>query len=365
MKFNCLKEDLVETLDVVIKASEPKPQKPQLAGFYLKLAGNTLHIHANNYTLGIKAKIPVDGQGDGVAVVNAAKMLAVAKSMPSNTIKFEFDEKENLIDVMGGKTKISLVTIAKPDEFPLVNDDAGEDIFTIIYQKLYVLIMQTVVARAEGNDTQPIYTSCHIELDGSDINFVATDKHRLAVNSRYLVNKGNANLNVPAEQLAMIAPYFCSNADVTVKSDGKSISIVKDNFLFKLRVIDGDFPQWRNVIPEGNPIKVEVESRDLLATLKRAMLVARDDFNKKIELVADEGLMVRARAAESGLFEEIVNAKVSGGSVTAAFKINHLIDGLKQPGGKYTLHLSDDNHKPMLMTTAEDKNFKYVASPLR
>lgn len=366
MKFNCLKQYLVKALDVAIKATTAKPQTPHLACFYLEVNGSTLNIHANNYLLGIKTKIPVEVQSDGLTVVNAAKLLAVAKAMPTDTIRFEFCDRENLLDVMCGKTKVSLNTIEDPNNFPLVNDNAGETAFEINGNLFTKLITQTAFASAT-DDAQPIYKSCHIELDGDTINFVATNKHRLVANTAIINYNGNIKLDIPAEQLNAIAPYFDVEKNITLKSDGKTVSILTKDFLFKFRIIDGEFPNtWRKIIPDNNDIKVEVDTQNLLRTLNRAMLVASADFNKGVKIVtADDGLIIRAQAEDAGCFEEFVDATVEGGQTSPTLKINYLTDALKRVGEKTTLYLNPSRINPILVTAKDEIEFAYVVTPLR
>ncbi len=361
MRFNCLKEDIVRILDVALKAVDTKPALPQLAGVYLEAAGGFLHVQTTNNRLGIKAKFAIDDQGDGVAVVNARKLAAIVKNMPSETIAFELNTEDKLLDVMSGRTRFSLHTIGDANYFPTVKTTDAATLFSLRGDKLQWLIDSTVIACA-GAEADLIYTTCNVSLKDGALTFVGTNKHRLMYSRAVVDSSADFKINVPSESLKAVSAYL-TDETVDVKSDGKSIIIEVGNILFKARLFEGDFPGWTSALPKDNNIEVTVETKNLIAALNRALLIEADNKNVELKKTA-YGLTVASRNARVGTCEEYVDADIAGEEFDAHWNAKYLLDALKSFGTKCKFYMHKDKFFPVHIRDI-DNDSGYVLTPLR
>ena len=369
MRINCLKSDLIEVLNAVDKAVAIKPQTQMLGGIYLNVKDNFLEIQATNYSIGMMSKIPVDAQEDGKLVVLGKKFIEVVRSLSGDTVSINEDSREKLLEIASGKSKFSINTIGDPSDFPQV---ASKDVlfsFKIRANVLKNLIKKTSFACAT-DEGQPIYTGCLFESADDKITVAATNKHRLAMATGSLYGSSEKfRFVIPRDALRIISDMLPDSKDNLINIDytGKKVAFTIDKIFITVRIIDGDYPEYRRVIPPGSDSVVTANVAGLRSAIERVSLIAREDSNKKIafNFTSEYGLELKAASAQYGTAEETVNIEKTGAGANISFNYSYMMDVLRIVDGDKIKISMRGRFDPVDIREIDSDEFIYVMTPLR
>jgi len=350
MKFICLKEDLAKALEVAVKGVDAKPQNAQLAGVFLDVSGGYLTIETNNYKLGFKTSLPVDDQSAGQTVVDARKLFSIVKAVTGDSISFELDEHAELLDVVSGKIKYALKTIGEAADFPRVKEVECVTKINLAGELLSVLINRTAFACSK-DETEYLFTGCLIETNDDTITFVGSNKHSLMYNKSLINKSADIRVIVPAESLKAVAPFIDGGKTAVIELDDKKAMLIRSGkFIFKLRLIDGNFADWERIIPKDNTTIIKVVTRDFIAALNRVLLISPYDNKIRIKKSEYGGLTLIAQNAATGIAEENVDADISGEVAGDYFNAKKLIDGIKAlDSDTCTIYAKETSYCPVII----------------
>lgn len=363
MKFQCYKADLNEALQVAIQAVAVKPMTPVLSGLYLSAAGNQLMIQANNNSTGIVAKIPVNTEIDGEVVVSGKRFVDFVKSMPDDTITIK--SEDNTLTLESGGASVELLTL-DASGFPKVQMPAANQSVTIRAMTLGDLIRRTVFAAAKETD-RPIFTGVNFVFADSELTLAATNTHRIAIAKIGFDNCPTAKFIVPADSLKMIARKLNDDKEgfVQVLIGDKNVALKLDNYLVTSRLIEGEYPPFDKVIPKDSTTQVNIDTAAFKKAIEFVALMSKETQYNTVKLVIDkEGVEVSANSEVGGAVKN-VEAEVTGDDLEIAFNVNYIADVLRIITAP-ELHLElNDRYSPMAITEPNNKDYIYVATPVR
>ena len=367
MRFSCYKDDLNDALQFVIRAVAVKPQTPVLSGIYLRAEGSMLELQANNYSMGIIVRIPVNTEEPGDIVVGGKKFQEFVRNMPDKTITF-FDEDNSLVMESGGAS-VRLLTMTT-QEFPKVKTPDAESSFRIRTIVLQDLIRRTVFAAAKDDDSRPIFKGCCFEIKNNAINLVATNTHRLALAKGTLPdNYDGMSFVVPADTLRDIMNRIDSkDADnyVTVNYSRRFVAFTFDNVFVTARLIEGLFPPYDRVIPTSSTTRVTVDTKDFKEAIELVALMSKETEYNTVKFVFNsDGIEISSDSPEIGGAVKTVEADCDGDDLTIAFNAGYIIDVLKIiDTAKVEISLNDQ-FSPAAFIEPGNENFVYIATPVR
>lgn len=366
MKFKCARDNLLSILNIIAKAVAIKPSTPALGGIYLKVVGDNLEVQANNYILGMSAKIIVESERDGEVVVIGKKFLDVVRAMPDAMLTVSREIGSNYLEISVGKSSYSIATFNIAD-FPKVTQNDAESSFIIEAGVLKNLINRTVFACAK-EENYPIYTGCLFDIKDDSINVAATNMHRLAVASAMLTENSNPmRFIVPGDVLRNISEMLPDD-DSRIRIDyfGKNVSFDINQVFVKARIIDGNYPDYQRVIPTSSSSFVEVDVESLRDAVERLSIISREDINKKMTFkFAPMELELSATSPEIGTGTETIPSKLDGATITISFNSSYLLDVLKVlRDGKCKISM-DGELGAADIRPIDDEQFVYVVTPVR
>ncbi len=362
MKFRCEREVLVEALNTAGRAvSSRGGGLPVLAGLRLALEGDSLVIAGSDLDLTITVSIEVSGQQDGVTVVPAKLLSDVVRSVEPGAVSVETDDGD--VQISAGRSQFSLRTIP-PDEYPQLASLDGEGV--AIAGEALASALRQVVPAASSDDSRPILTGVLMAAEPEGLRLVATDSYRLSVRDLpgTTVLEGGQSILVPSRALTELSRLIDDDDEVVLYLGERDASFAVGNVRMTTRLIEGEFPNYRGLIPDSNPNKLTVDRAALHDSVRRVRLLAQEATPVRMSMSSD-GLELVATTQDVGQAQESIDATYVGEDLTVAFNADYLSVGLDiAPGDEVTLE-TVDALKPALLRCPGYPEFLYLLMPVR
>lgn len=363
MKFRCERDLLFEALATAGRAvSSRGGNLPVLAGLRLELAGDRLVVTGSDLDLTISASIDVAGESDGVVVIPSKLVSDVVRAMEPGAVVLSLEDGD--AQITAGRSDFSLRTIPA-EEFPQVAAAEG-DAVTLETAGLADALRQVVPA-ASADDSRPILTGVLLAAESEGLRLVATDSYRLAVRDlpgASVLAEGQHVL-VPSRALGELGRLLGDDdAEVTLRLGEREASFDVGDVVLTTRLIEGDFPNYRGLIPENHPNTLVVDRAELLDAVRRVRLLAQESTPVRLSM-SDDGLELIAMTQDVGQAHESVEASYTGNELTVAFNPDYLLNGVDVSTGDQIQLETVDALKPAVMRSVDDQEFLYLLMPVR
>ena len=325
------------------------------------LSGDKLQLTGTDLDLTIMVDVVVAGLKDGSAVLPAKLGADIFRSLDSGAVTLTVDAEQAQIE--SGRSVFSLRTLPV-EEFPRLPDPAPGGI-TIGAAELADAVKQ-VIPSASHDDARPILTGVLMAAEAGGLRLVATDSYRLAVRDlpgTTVLQEGQTVL-VPSRALGEVARVLGNTGDVTHHLGEREASFVVGSTTVMTRLIEGQYPPYRNLIPAQLPNKLTVNRSAFLDALKRVRLLAKDATPVRLKLSADS-LELVAITQDVGQANEQIEASYSGADLTVAFNPEFLIAGVDSAVGETVTLETTDNLKPAVLRSLDRSDYLYLLMPVR
>lgn len=372
MEFSCLKEDLTKAVQIVEKAVGTKSSLPIIGNILIETHENGLKLASNNLEIGIEVIIPATVIQEGKILAPSKTLGSIVAKLPDTTINFEVFENQ-IIKIKCGQSKFNIHGLPA-DEFILVNHLSSDDGLSMSASTLKDMIKQ-VSFSVSGDESKQVLNGVYFQFgydtDGLDkFRMVATDGYRLALKTGLLDKGVNKPLSfiVPTKALSEIASIIQSGDDdvIQISYAADQVSFTYKNNYVVSRLIQGQFPDFNQVIPKASKTKIKINKRQFLDASERCAIIASSSANiVKLE-ISDAKLLMTAKTPDVGDFSELVDIEIEGENSThISFNIRLLIDVLKTlTDDMITLNVSG-TLSPGLIKPVENENYLYVIMPIR
>ncbi len=362
MKFRCEREVLVDALNTAGRAVSGRGGSlPVLAGLRLELTGDSLVVTGSDLDLTITVSLQVAGSDDGVAVVPAKLLSDVVRAVQPGAVEITVDGSD--AEITAGRSQFSLRTIPA-DEYPHLSDVVAEAV--TIDGKAFLDALRQVVPAASSDDSRPILTGVLMAAEEGGLRLVATDSYRLAVRDLpgTTVLAGEQRILVPSRALNELTRLIGDGSTVSLYLGERDASFAVGGVRMTTRLIEGDFPNYRGLIPDSNPNKLTVGRAAMLDAVRRVRLLAQEATPVRLSMSGD-GLELVAMTQDVGQAHESVDATYDGVDLVVAFNADYLSVGLDvAPGDDVTLETVDEL-KPALLRSPSNPEFLYLLMPVR
>ena len=361
MKFRCERDVLVEALGTAQRATSSRATLPVLSGLRVALTGDELRLTGSDLDLTITTEVRVSGEDDGVAVLPAKIVVDIVRSLEPGAVEVETDGEAARIS--GGRSNFRLHSIPA-DEFPNLVEPTGEKV--VLAAAALADGLRQVVRAASRDESRPILTGVLLAAEGQGLRMVSTDSYRLAVRDlpgTTPLREGQTVL-VPSKALDELARVLVDDAEVTLVLGERDASFQVGTFHLTTRLIEGEFPNYRGLIPTSQSNRLVIDRQALLEAVRRVRLMARE--NSPVRLAMSQGqLELRAITLDVGEASEQLDASYDGEDLTVAFNPEYLVDGLEvTPGDEISLE-TIDALKPALLRPTDSQEFLYLLMPVR
>jgi DNA polymerase III subunit beta len=361
VKFRCERDVLVEAFSSAARAVSTRSALPVLSCVRLQLSGDQLRLAGSDLDLTIEVEVSVSGEDNGVAVLPAKLGADILRAMEAGAIHVSVEGEQATI--RAGRSVFSVRTL-NAEEFPKLPDVPVGGV--TIQADQFADAAKQVIASASHDDARPILTGVLMAAEAGGLRLVATDSYRLSVRDlpgTTVLAEGQTVL-VPSRALAEVARVLGSKGEITLHLGDREASFVVGATKVTTRLIEGQYPPYRNLIPASLPNILTVQRSTLQEALRRVRLLAKDATPVRLKLGGDS-LELVAVTQDVGQANEDVEAAYVGTEMTVAFNPDFLIAGVEAAAGETITLETIDNLKPAVLRCAERPDFLYLLMPVR
>ena len=379
MKFRCERDSLVEVLATAGRAVGTRSSaQVVLSGVRIESVGNHLTVVGTDLDLTVHVTTEAIGITDGVCVAPAKLLADIVRSLEPGAVTIESEGEK--IEIGAARSRFSLRTFPVVD-FPSL--PAPPEPATFLPAGGLASALRQVVRAASGDDARPLLTGVLIAPEGTGVRLVATDSYRLAL--RDIAGSDafsdTSQILVPARALAELQRLSAlgtgskgdaveGGGDDTGPMVGLSIgdhdvTFTAGDVKVSTRLLDGTYPDYRQLIPAEYPNRLHVGKDSLLDALRRVRLLVRDNTTPVRLSMRHGGVDLTVVSQEVGDASETVDADFEGDDLTIAFNPTYLIDGVEAVAGDEVLLETVDATKPATVRAAEETDFRYLLMPVR
>lgn len=358
MKLLCPRDELSKALQTVLRSVGARAGIPALAGVLMELDDQKLSLTTTDLEITTKVDLPVSGQA-GQALLPARLLSEIVRNLPSDDV--EFVQDNGSMRVSGRTTRFDLRSLPAED-FPRVQPSDEQITFAMDSQAFGAALGQVVTA-ASRDETRPVLTGVLFEGEGDELRLVATDSYRLALRTLQVPGSGEIKILVPARAVAEVV-RMAGSGEIRVLTSGSQVAFEAGPVVLRSRLIEGEFPAYRQLLPEGLPNVLEAERSSLIESLRRIGVLAQDATPVFLEL-EDGAVRMTCQSQGLGNGDETVEGDYTGEPMRVAFNPGYLSQGVEAAGTERVRIELGDPQRPALVKAVGDDSFRYLLMPIR
>ena len=379
MKFHVNRDVFSEAVSFVVKLLPQRNPQPILAGVLIEASDEGLSLAAFDYEASARTTIEATVDEPGTILVHGRLLSEIASRLPNAPIQIEVGEDDGIV-LTCGSARFTLASMPV-QEYPAIPEVSGES--GLVPAEEFATAIAQVAFAASRDDVTPVLTGVQLEVAGTSLSLVATDRYRVALRDVSWDGGGVAaddestTALVPARTLTEVGKTFAHSGDIQVSFSGSGdreiIAFTSGNKTVTSLLIKGNFPPVRRLFPEQTDHYAVVNTAELAEAVRRVSLVLDRSAPLRFTFTED-GVSMDASGTEQARASESVDATLAGEDVTLGLNPQYLLEALgavKSEFARITFTSSDNANKlsPVLITpqtSAGDANavsFKYLLQP--
>lgn len=368
MKIVCYKDKILKAINSVVKGVASKTTMPILEGILIQTNDNEIKLTTYDLEIGIEYVIECDVKEQGSTVVNAIMFSEIIRKLPDSEINISVNSN-NLLEIECEGALYKLATM-NPDEFPELPKIEIENSIEIEQNSLKNMIRKTIFA-VSTEESRPIFTGCLFEIENNKLSLVAVDGFRLALRSMYL-NKQSNNFSavIPGRTLNEV------NKIISDSFEPIKIGVSKNQALFEMenckivtRILDGEFLNYKNVIPSNWETRIRVNKNSIQNCFERISLISSSAVEKEkkypVKVNVDIGKVVISCTNQTGDAKEELYVSTEGKNLEAGFNPKYFLDSFKAIDDEEVYIEFGTSISPCLVKSVENNDYTYMILPIR
>ena len=363
MKFTVEKSNIINEFQSLAAVADKKQTLPILSNILIRCESEGVKMLSTD--LEVELETTIQGANiiaPGETTIPAKKAADIIRELPEGQVSFELNEESSKLTVKSSSGRYNLATIPGSD-FPDFDVIKSDTIHPVSTEKLLELFHKTSFAMA-NQDWRHYLNGCLFEKTESSLNMVATDAHRLSIYKSSLDSIGNFSGIIPRKtvvELMKILPK--QNDDIQFYINANNIVFMSKNFTFKSKLIDGNYPNYNQVVPQGDGIKITFNRKNMLDSLPRVSVLTSEKF-KGVKLKSENGVLdVSAHNPDQESAEEKLDVTGDNSQFDIAFNVNYLKEVLSTIEDEEISLVSFGSDKSALVQSS-DNNQVLVLMPL-
>jgi len=365
LKLKTKRDELVSKLSVVSRAVSTRAATQSLSGILLKAEADSVTLSATDLEMGLKTKLAAEVESEGSVLLPGRLLAELARSLGDAAVEIELREAERDVEIRSGGSSFHLRVLPSED-FPSFPEEEGEPL-TIPAPALAATV-ELVARAASRDDMRPVLTGVLVSASGSEMTMVATDSYRLAVKRTELEQPigGELEANIPAKALRELGRIVSADGVESV-----SVVLLRNQAVFKAgaivlntRLIEGQFPNFRQLLPESYEHDVRLPRGELLEVTRRVSQLAQRNAPLRLSFTPGE-LTVAASTPDVGDAEEAMPAAFEGEPLEIGFNPEFLREGIESVEGDEVVLRLISPLRPGLLQPVDNEDFRYLVMPIR
>lgn len=366
MKLTTKREDLVSKLSIVSRAVSTRAATQALSGVLLNASDGRVTLAATDLDLGLETTLEAEIEDGGAVLLPGRLFAEVARSLADSTVEIESREAKRDVEIRSGGSSFHL-RVLPVEDFPKLPQPQEEGALKIPAAALEESI-ELVARAASRDDMRPVLTGVFVTASGKEMTMVATDSYRLAVKRTELESElgGELEANIPARALRELGRILSSEGagETSISLLQNQAVFVAGSILLSTRLIDGQFPNFRQLLPESYEHDVRLPRSDFLDVVRRVSQLAQRNAPLRLSFRSGE-LTVAAETPDVGDARETMPAAFEGEELEIGFNPEFLREGIESVQGDEILMRLISPLRPGLLEPVEGDDFRYLVMSIR
>lgn len=376
MKFDIMRDRLLDGLNDVMKAVSSKTTIPILTGIKIDVSTDGMTLTGSDADITIQTSIPVEENGEqlihvtepGSIVLQAKMFNEIVRKLPTNDVEIEVADHFQT-RIRSGKSDFHLIGLDAA-EYPMLPEISSDRQITLPADLLKSVIRETVFA-VSTSESRPVLTGVKWQIKEDGLVCVATDSHRLArrkVTLEHLPTE-EANVVIPGKSLTELSKILSdSTTPVDIFMTNQQVLFKTSDVLFFSRLLEGNYPDTSRLIPEEYNTTVTINGKSLLQAIDRASLLAREDRNNVVRFstLTDNNIEISSNSPEIGKVEEEIQVEsLEGEELRISFSAKYMMDALKAIDGQEVVIQFTGAMRPFIIRSVHDDAILQLILPVR
>ncbi len=359
MKLVCSREELSRGLQTALRSVGARAGIPALSGVLIELTDTDLSLTTTDLELTTHVRLGLTGEA-GRVLLPARLLSEIVRSLSSEEVELISDNGS--VRVAGGRARFEIRSLS-PEDFPRVDTPAQENSLTLD-GALVAKALGQVAPAASRDETRPVLTGVLLEGEGNQLRVVATDSYRLAVRVLDVSGVDGTKVLVPARAITEVGRLASGEKEVRMEVGSAQVGFQLGDVAIQSRLIEGEFPAYKQLLPEDLPNQLTVQKESFVEALKRVALLAQEATPVFLEM-GDEGIRLTCHAQGLGEGAEEVEGAYTGEEMRTAFNPTYLETGIAATEGDDVVIGFSDSQRPALVHAPGDRDFLYLLMPIR
>lgn len=365
MRLTCSQKDLLGALTTTNKAVDINNTLPVLNNVLLKAEGKKLYFTSTNLEVAITCNIEADIQNEGEITIPSKMFTSYINYLKDDKVEIIVEGTDIQVQTSDSKTRIKGIAATEFPSIPLVEKEGG----MMLVVKDFKKAINQVVFAAALNTTRPVLSGVYFFVEKNELKMVSTDSYRLSEKKLPAVDvAGEVKCIVPAKTILELGAIL----DGMKEEDGVTITVSKNQIMFSVgkvelisRLIEGQFPSYEQIIPQGSKTKVELDVSVISLVLKRINIFAKENNNKIILKVGKGNVLITTESTQYGEGEVTLSTTIEGEDNEIALNSQFLLDALGNIGASQIVLEIGDEVAPVVLKSKDGKGYTHIIMPLK
>ncbi len=366
MKITVERDLLLAQLQIVSRVASTRSAIQALSGVQLDARGSSCELRATDTDVSLKVPLAAEVLREGTVVLPARLLLDVVRSLSAASVSLELRPTQHDVELICGSATFDIRALHGEDFPPFPQPDPASAV--AVPAAAFIATAQKVAGSASRDETRPVLTGILISASGSEVRMVATDSYRLSVKQTPLETPlaQSFEVNVPARALQELARIAGAAPDgvLSVSMRQNQVVFVFGEVVLSSRLIDGQFPNYRQLLPEAFDHELRIAGPELREVVRRMSLLAQKNAPLRLAFAPGE-VTVSAQTPDIGEARESLPVPFQGEPFEIGFNPEFLRDGLDAiEEGDVVVKLINPL-RPGLLEAADGSGFLYLIMPIR
>jgi DNA polymerase-3 subunit beta len=362
LKLTSPRDEFIRQISIVSRAASTRTSVQVLAGILLRGEAGKLHLAATDMELSLRTSLDASVDTEGAVIVPGKLLVDLARLLPGDEVAIEHRQGEGVVEIVSGAATYRIHTY-NAEDFPRLPEPADTEMAAIDADAL--LETAAKVSRAASRDeSRPVLTGILVRFEGDNLIMAATDSYRLAVKETSMSTPGpELDAIVPARALLELGRIAQGATELQLGVQENQVLFASNGTLLTTRRIEGQFPNYRQLLPETFEHELALPREELLEVVRRVAVMAQRNAPLRLRFAEGE-LTVSAQTQDVGEARETMPAAFAGDALDIGFNPEFLRDGIESAeGDEVRLKLISPLRPAVLQGAADD--FSYLIMPIR
>jgi DNA polymerase III subunit beta len=363
VKVTCAKDEFAQALSLVGRAVSTRATVQVLSGVLLRVSEGQMELSATDMELSLRLSVEAQVEGEGAVVVPGRLLVDLARLLPESEVVLEHRPEQGVLEVTCGPASYKLNTYSAED-FPKLPEVQGAQTFGVD-SAAFLETVSRVARAASRDESRPVLTGVLVRFEGGKLIMAATDSYRMSVKETDLAGGTGSELEaiVPARALTELSRIAQDSGELQIGVQENHVVFGAGDIWLTTRRIDGQFPNYKQLLPETFEHEVALPREEFLEVVRRASVMAQRNSPLRLRFAEGE-VTVSAQTQDVGEAKESLPVPFSGEPLEIGFNPDFLRDGLESvESDEVALRLISPLRPGLLYSEPED--FSYLIMPIR